>query len=152
MDTADDRGVLELFNPSGSDIPYSATELRAALRTVEHGEQVRFALLEVVFLPPDEMVDLNRQHKNHDYLTDILTFPYHEVEDTELEATLYCSADRIREQAGEWKVPAKQEFRRVFIHGLLHLCGYDDQSENDRSAIREREDHYLNLWPVEFSS
>ncbi|MGM0507423.1 MAG: rRNA maturation RNase YbeY [Bacteroidota bacterium] len=141
-----DRSIPELYNPSDESLTVTEAELSAICSEIESTENVRFHLLEVVYIGSDEMIRLNRDHKKHNYLTDILTFPYHDEGASDLEATLYCSPSRIREQASEWDVPEREEFIRVFIHGLLHLCGYDDQSESDRERMKEREEFYLSKW------
>lgn len=138
-----DRPIPELYNPSDEPLPVSEAELSAVCSEIESNEEVCFVLLEVVYLGSEEMIQMNREHKKHDYLTDILTFPYHDEGSSELEATLYCSPTRIREQAAEWDVSEREEFLRVFIHGLLHLCGYDDQTEGSRNRMKKREDFYL---------
>lgn len=145
----DERTVPELYNPSGEPLPVTIEELRAISSDLESNENVRIGLLELVYIASDEMIRMNRDHKQQNYLTDILTFPYHDEGDSELEATLYCCPARICEQAREWNVPEKEEFCRVFIHGLLHLCGYDDQSDEDRSRMKLREDFYLSRWRSE---
>lgn len=140
----DERTVPELYNPSEEPLPVTIQELRTIRSDIESNENVRIGLLELVCISSDEMIRMNRDHKRHSYLTDILTFPYHDEGDSELEATLYCCPARIVEQAREWNVSDKEEFCRVFIHGLLHLCGYDDQTDEDRHRMKLREDFYLS--------
>ncbi|MEX0593307.1 MAG: rRNA maturation RNase YbeY [Balneolaceae bacterium] len=142
----DDRVIPELYNPSNEPLPISQAELSSLSAEIERHEHIRFSFLEVVFIASDEMIRMNRDHKQHNHLTDILTFPYHDEGAAELEASLFCSPFRIREQAIEWSVPESEEFCRVFIHGLLHLCGYDDQTEDDQKRMKMREEFYLSIW------
>lgn len=138
---------LQLFNRSGRSIPLDENGALSLLRLVEEGEGCSFALIELVYVKAERMREINRQYLGHDYLTDIITFRYDEEKEGEdMEGTLYCCARRIREQAGEYGEPADREFRRVFVHGLLHLAGYGDDSPEDRKNMRVLEDRYLDRW------
>jgi rRNA maturation RNase YbeY len=64
----------------------------------------------------------------------------------EILADIYISVDRIRENAKSLKLSLKEELHRVMLHGLLHLCGYNDKTEVQRKLIRKKEDFYLNLY------
>ncbi len=87
------------------------------------------------------LLDLNRQYLQHDTLTDIITFPY---ATDPIEAEIYISLDRVRENAKTYSGgDYDAEFHRVVVHGLLHMCGYDDHSVADRQIMRARESYYL---------
>lgn len=140
---------LQLFNRSGHSIPLDETQALSLLRLVEEGERCSFALVELVYVKAKRMREINSQYLGRDYLTDIITFRYDEESEEEMEGTLYCCAERIREQAGEYGEPAEREFRRVFLHGLLHLAGYGDDMPEDREHMRALEDRYLDRWKEE---
>lgn len=140
--------ILQLFNRSGIPIPLDENEALSLLRLVEEGERCSFAIIELVYVKAQRMREINRQYLGRDYLTDIITFRYDEEEEDgeALEGTLYCCAERIHEQAGEYGEPADREFRRVFVHGLLHLAGYGDDTPEDRENMTALEDRYLDRW------
>lgn len=96
--------------------------------------------LDFVFCTDAFLLEINRNHLGHDFYTDIITFPLNE---NPLLAELYISIDRVRENAETLKIPFEQELHRVMIHGVLHLCGYDDHEEEDILVIRKKEDAYL---------
>lgn len=102
-------------------------------------------MLEVVFVNEVRILELNRSHLGHDYVTDILTFPYHEG-DAAMEGTLYCCFSQIQRQALELGVKVETELLRVVIHGMLHLVGYDDGSRYQRSDMRSHEDKYIKIY------
>ena len=88
----------------------------------------------------EEIHHLNKHWLNHDYPTDIITFP---LETDPLEAELVISADSARRQSGEYRVSMRNELARLVIHGILHLSGYDDTTEEARNLMKEREDHLI---------
>ena len=98
--------------------------------------------LEYVFCTDDALLEINKEYLQHDYYTDIITFP---LQDSPIEGLLYISIDRVRENALELGYSFKQELHRVMVHGLLHLMGYDDKTDVEKSAMREMENECLQL-------
>jgi rRNA maturation RNase YbeY len=139
----DDTGV-HLFNETSSPLPVNIDTAGKIVSKVEEYEPCHFRLVEIVFVDEEEIKAINRQYLRREYVTDIITFPYHEASVRKnIEGTLYCCAPRIYKQAENYDQSAKKEFKRVIIHGLLHLIGYDDQSEQDQKKMRRQEDFYL---------
>ena len=99
--------------------------------------------LALVFLSDDELLVYNKQFLNHDYYTDIITFPIEETEEY-LEADLMFSVDRIKENAQDFKISFVSELNRVIIHGVLHLVGYNDKTESEQNEMTLKENYYLN--------
>lgn len=98
--------------------------------------------IQFVFLNDESLLKLNQDHLQHETLTDIITFPYNS---NPIEAEVYISVDRVRENAQVFDVPALQELLRVMAHGVLHLCGWNDKTEADSILMRNREDACLAL-------
>jgi rRNA maturation RNase YbeY len=124
---------------------HSTVRLRRApiaesVARVLKGEKIGSAQINVVLVSDQELLQMNRTHLRHDYLTDVITFP---LEQSPLEGEIYISIDRAREQAAEYGVGLYDEVRRLAIHGALHLAGYDDGSSQQREQMRSLEDHYL---------
>jgi len=115
------------------------------LSLVSEKEKRSFEFVEVVFVNENEIISVNKKFLDRDYVTDIISFHYTEEENASIEGTLYCCAPRIQEQADELNQPHKTEFFRIFIHGLLHLIGYEDQTPEEKLEMRNKEDFYLNL-------
>ncbi len=97
----------------------------------------------VVFLPDEEMVVLNRQFLNHDYPTDVMAFNLEESPDEELDGEIYIGYEQARRQARELGVPFEQELRRLVVHGMLHLLGWEDDTPPKKQKMAEREDAFL---------
>lgn len=96
------------------------------------------------FITDEEMIELNKQVLNHNYYTDIITFDYEDDDDIE-HNEIIISVDRVMENAKTEAVTFKEELYRVCIHGLLHLSGLDDQTEEEKQKMRSQENHYLTL-------
>ena len=101
-------------------------------------------LLRVIFLDDETLLLMNKEFLNHDYYTDIITFPIEEAEDT-LEAELYISIDRVRDNAQKESESFSNELLRVFLHGILHLVGYKDDTAQAKKIMREKESFYMSF-------
>jgi rRNA maturation RNase YbeY len=100
-------------------------------------------ILQVIFLDDETLLLMNKEFLNHDYYTDIITFPIEESEDT-LEAELYISIDRVRDNAQKEDESFSSELLRVFLHGILHLVGYKDDTAQAKKIMREKESFYMS--------
>ena len=99
--------------------------------------------ISIIFCSDDYLLDINKKYLNHDYFTDIITFNYNE--NNTIIGDLFISIDRVKENAKELKVDFNNELYRVIIHGVLHLCGYNDKTQDQQKEIRTKEDEYLAL-------
>lgn len=96
-----------------------------------------------VFLSDEQLLEINQAHLGHDYYTDIITFPYNT---NPIESDIFVSTDRIYDNALSINEPFQREWRRVLIHGVLHLSGYEDHTEKEKQMMREKENHYLDFF------
>jgi rRNA maturation RNase YbeY len=100
--------------------------------------------INIVFCSDNYLLQMNREYLNHNYFTDILTFP---MSLHPLSGDLFISVERIRDNASTNKVPFKNELDRVMIHGLLHMVGYNDKTNEEIKKMREKENFYLSALP-----
>lgn len=122
-----------------SDIPFS---VEAVARAVLALKQIETAQLEFNFVDNPTLHRMNREFLNHDYETDIITFDMSD-EDGTLAGDIYISVDQARLNAAEYGNSPEQELKLLIIHGILHLLGYDDISEQDRAEMQREQDHLL---------
>ena len=135
---------LEIFNPSGYALPIQESDAQKLFELVEKGESVQFNSVEIVFTDESGIIEINSEYLKRDYVTDIISFRLDDDDSNQaIEGTLYCCAPRIAEQSGEFDSDPESEFLRIIVHGLLHLIGYDDQTDSDKSAMTLLEDKYL---------
>ena len=97
-----------------------------------------------VFCSDNHLLAINRQYLNHDLLTDIITFD-HTQQNKNLEADIFISIERVKENTVTLKKDFDDELHRVIIHGLLHLLGLKDKTEAEKKSMREKEDACLSL-------
>lgn len=87
------------------------------------------------------ILQINQQFLNHDYYTDVITFNY--CEDNNISGDIFISIERVHENANDFKVSFENELLRVMIHGVLHLIGYSDESDEEKKNMHKKEDEYL---------
>jgi len=96
-----------------------------------------------IFCSDEYLHKINFEHLQHDTFTDIITFNY--CNDNLINSDIFISIERVRENAILFKSSFENELSRVMIHGILHLVGYDDKTEEDKVLMRSKEDFYLTL-------
>ena len=114
----------------------------AWLKAVAVEENCRLGEISVIFCSDAYLLDMNKKYLGHDYFTDIITFDYSEGE--LLSGDLFISVDTVRSNAAFYSAKFDDELDRVIVHGLLHLIGYDDHSEEEFAAMKEKENYYLS--------
>ena len=104
-----------------------------------------------IFCSDDYLLDINKQFLGHDYYTDIITFD--NSEDYLLEkgrpgvsADIYISLDTVKANGQEYGDGFERELKRVIVHGLLHLIGYDDVTPAKQKKMRAAENRALDLF------
>lgn len=98
--------------------------------------------ISIIFVSDQYLLEMNQKYLNHDYFTDIITFDY--CEHNIISGDLFISVDRVKENADSFNVDELAEIHRVMIHGVLHLCGYKDKTEEEEKNMRLLENKYLN--------
>jgi rRNA maturation RNase YbeY len=131
------------FNYADRKLPFSPkSALKEIVKTIFSTEKVEARCIDYIFSSDEYLLEINRNALNHDYYTDIITFPLQE-EGLPVEAEIYISIDRVKENAIAHNETFKNEIARVIAHGALHLCGYKDKLKADIIIMRERELFYI---------
>ena len=109
-----------------------------------------FFILEVnfIFCSDDYLLSINKQFLKHDYYTDIITFDNSE-EANKIESDIFISIERVKENSETEKVSFNEELSRVISHGMLHLVGFKDKSEEESKEMRVQENSYISFWKKE---
>ncbi len=133
------------FIAQGAPKPVSLSEplLKQWLIQIADNHHARISRLYYYLCNDATIHQLNAQHLQHDYPTDILTFPYSY---NPIEAEIFLGVEEIARNAREWNVSFELEFLRVVAHGLLHMLGYSDGTDDERKKMRSAEDAALQLW------
>jgi rRNA maturation RNase YbeY len=106
----------------------------------KHGKTV--GELYYYFCSDEKLLEINRERLGHDFSTDIVTFPLTDCE-TVLSSEFCISVDRIKENAVTFGRTYESELHRVIIHGVLHLIGFDDLTDEEEIEMREKEEEAL---------
>ena len=102
--------------------------------------------IDIIFCSDEYLLEINKQHLQHDFYTDIITFDLSESLANPIIGELYISIDRVKDNAALRDEKFSTELLRVILHGLLHLCGFKDKTKSDIKTMREKEDEYLGLY------
>ena len=127
-----------------------AFELRASIESrlrfwfaqVIQNEGYELTELNYIFCTDEYLHEMNVQFLQHDTLTDVITFDNSDDE-CKIEGDIFISVPRIEENAEKFDAPFLEELKRVMVHGLLHLLGYGDKTEEEKKVMTEKEDYYL---------
>lgn len=105
-------------------------------------ENKKLGEVSLILTSDDYLLGMNVKHLDHDYYTDIITFDYSEGD--VVSGDLFISWDRVMDNASSFNVSRETELHRIIVHGVLHLIGYKDKSDDESKLMRSKEDFYLS--------
>ncbi len=135
--------ILVEISDTQSRLKIDHEALTQLICNVLHAEDVRRGSLSIAVVDDATIQAINRRHLGHDWPTDVISFLLSEPGDALLAGELIVSAEMAATTAAETEVPPWDELALYVVHGLLHLCGYDDLAPDDRDAMRRREGEVL---------
>lgn len=138
----DEPIAVDLAHPTRS-LPQA--DVRALAERVLNGEGLMSRGIGIVLADHAEVLRLNRAYLDHDYETDVLSFSLDESAPSQgfVEGEVIVDLDTAAERADEFGTTYGREALRYVAHGLLHLCGYDDATPDEKAAMHALEDRYL---------
>ena len=116
---------------------------KSKLITVLINEGINSFNISYILCSDNYLLEINQKFLNHDYYTDIITFNLSK-NGSKLESEIYISSERVYENAKTLNIEYETELLRVMIHGLLHLCGYNDKNKSEKNKMREKENFYVS--------
>lgn len=119
-------------------------KIKAWITSVVKKEGKRIGDIAYMFCDDEQVLEANISYLEHDTYTDIITFDY--VEGDVVSGDILISVDRVKENANLFQCSFEQELHRVIIHGILHLLGVGDKTEEEAAVMRKREEMALALW------
>jgi probable rRNA maturation factor len=135
-------GKIAIASPQ-EIVPIDRRRMREIVRMVLDGEGIGEAEISLAFVDNATIHQLNKRYLDHDEPTDVLSFPLSDAGAKKLAGELVIGAEVALAQAQERQHDVQAELALYVIHGLLHLCGFDDKTEAAATAMRQREKHYL---------
>ena len=113
------------------------------LKSVIHSFNYSLGDINVIFCSDHYLLNVNKQYLSHNYYTDIITFNY--CTENTISGDLFISIDRVEEYSKQNNIPFLNEINRVIVHGVLHLCGFNDKTPIEKKEMRQLENKFLNL-------
>ena len=140
-----------IFNTTDEEI--DTTELDNVINFACKHLKIENPLLNIVIVDNKRIREINKEYRNKDAVTDVISFAFEEVQDVKYDnvrflGEIYISYERCKEQASEFGHSVRREFSYLAVHGLLHLLGYDHMNEDDKKVMRALEEEILNEYDI----
>lgn len=135
--------MLDIHYVDVADLLLNESDLTIWISKVCSSENLDFGDVSLIFCSDEYLLEMNRTHLDHDFYTDIITFDY--TDNQIVSGDLFISIDRVRDNANDFIVSFEHELHRVIIHGILHLCGYKDKSDDEEKLMRSKENVALAM-------
>ena len=130
-----------IINDYNLELSYDNELLIKLINHIFISEKIRKASISIILTNQNYLSKLKKEYFNVDQFTDVIAFNF---EEENLEGEIYISIDDVLENAKKYSVSFNDEFKRVLIHGVLHLLGYDDKTKNEIKNMRNLEEKYLS--------
>ena len=118
------------------------TACKAFIESLFRKEKTKLEQLNYIFCSDPYLLEINKNHLDHNYYTDIITFEFSEP-GRPIIGEIYISIDRVKDNARNYGESFTRELHRVIFHGALHLCGHGDKTPEEEQIMRKLEDRYL---------
>lgn len=135
---------LEIIDNSNSIYKFNHNSFLTLTSTISKIEKNKFNYINIIFTDDENMNLLKKKYFNQNHYTDIIAFNLEESNDL-IEGELYIGINQVYKNSIKFNCNINNELKRIFIHGLLHLVGYDDQTKTDKKNMTKLEDKYMAL-------
>jgi len=125
------------------EISYNQGIIKSLLTTVFTKERITAADLNLIFCDDEFLSDMKKRFFGVSQWADVIAFRLNDEDKSNIEGEIYISLPRVIDNAATYNEPVKKELARVIIHGGLHLIGYDDIEESDKTIMRGKELEFL---------
>ena len=144
MPASSSKSKVYFFNEFGKFRLTDRRKLKSFIEDIfkKHGRKLSF--INYVFVNDNKLLEINKRFLNHNFLTDIITFEL--STGSPVEAEVYISIDRVRENSKDLKLSFNSELHRVIFHGVLHLCGFSDKTKKGEVLMRKNENLLINRY------
>ena len=116
------------------------------LISVANDEGYLIDTLVFLFVDDKEILEMNKKFLKHDYYTDVITFG--DIKDKKISGDIAISIERVLDNSKTYGVEFEDELKRVMVHGLLHIMGYNDKASNDKSVMSQKEKKAIKMFHV----
>ncbi len=139
--------MIRFFNEDIGFPKIRRTLLKSWITSVISLHNAKLGQVSIIFVSDKYLLDMNNQYLSHNYFTDIITFNYSEFVENQqvISGDLFISLDTVKSNSVDFNVSYEHELNRVIIHGILHLLGQNDESDEEFDEMKRKEDHFLKL-------
>ena len=143
--------MFEIFNNTNNDI--NTSELEDYIKYVVKELDIENAIFNIIFIDNKEIREINREYRNVDRETDVISFALEDnmdvvYEDFRLLGDIYISYEKAIEQAEIYNHSVKREVFFLATHGILHLLGYDHMEEEDEKVMFGKQNELLDGYGI----
>lgn len=139
----EDEVPLSIQCENSDEFPIDVQTLYILCRKMYNGESLPATRqIDLIFCSEETIQYLNKQYRNKDPVTDILSFPF---DDTDYLGEIYICTTKLFAQAQEYDLSPIEECSRLFVHGFFHLLGYDHLCNEERICMEKQEKIYFNV-------
>ena len=120
-------------------------EVHKLVKSLKNELNFEIDSLIINFINSDQIHKINKKYLSHDYSTDIITFNY-SGSNSMLDGEIFISYQDAQNNAKKYEVSLNEELKRLVIHGILHLIGYDDTNESEKKIMKTVENELTNKY------
>lgn len=140
--------AIHYYNQDSDFLPKGRVKISRWVKETIHNEGCKVGEICYIFCSSASHIEMNRTYVGHDYYTDIITFDYCDLEGRGVvSGDIFIDHDTVADNARQLGTDPAEELKRVIIHGILHLCGYKDKTNEEAAQMRSKEDFYLARFP-----
>lgn len=144
---------IEIFNETEENLEKELTELKELLVNVATDEGLENILFNVIIIDNSRIREINREYRNIDRETDVISFALEDdktfnLEEIRVLGDIYISIDKARSQALEYGHSFKRELSFLAIHGFLHLLGYDHMEKDEEEIMFKKQEEVLSRYEI----
>ena len=144
---------IEIFNETEEELEKELTELKELLMNVSKDEGLDNILFNVIIIDNSRIREINREYRNIDRETDVISFALEDdktfnLEEIRVLGDIYISIDKTRSQAEEYGHSFKRELSFLAIHGFLHLLGYDHMEKDEEEVMFKKQEEVLSRYEI----
>ncbi len=136
---------IQIHQIEMADIELTPGEIEKDVNFVFDELHIETINLNIIFVDDPTLAQMHKDYLNDPGETDVITFSLSEDDAEEIEGEIYLSIDRAREQAKIYKVTIEEEVKRLVIHGILHLNGYNDLEDGESNIMKNEENRLFEL-------
>ncbi len=144
---------IEVFNETKENLDQELSDLKTLLINVAKDEGLDNILFNVIIVDNSKIRELNRDYRNIDRETDVISFALEDdktfnLDEIRVLGDIYISIDKARSQALEYGHSFKRELSFLAIHGFLHLLGYDHMTEDEEKVMFKKQEEVLSRYEI----